>query len=56
MSIFKRAFGRIQCLFGRHHRSQGRAGQVGDVYFSVCRYCGVRMRQRGSKDWIVDES
>ncbi len=53
-AMFGKLRGRIACLFGRHHRSKGRARLVDDAYVSVCRYCGVQMRQRGNKDWFVD--
>ncbi len=50
MKILKR----ILCLFGRHERSKRWAKVVDDTYFSRCSFCGVRMRQRGNKDWVVD--
>jgi len=46
---------RIGCLFGRHQRAKRHAKLVDGVYFSRCSYCGVRMRQRGNKDWVVDQ-
>ncbi len=45
---------RIGCLFGRHLRSKKRAKLVEGVYFSVCSYCGVQMRQVGNKQWVVE--
>jgi hypothetical protein len=45
---------RIGCLLGRHYRSKGRAKLIDGTYFSRCAYCGVRMRQRGNKDWVVE--
>lgn len=53
--VLKKILGRIRCLFGRHARSKRRARLDGDTYVSVCTYCGVRMRQRGNKDWIVEK-
>lgn len=47
--------GRLRCLFGRHARLKRRAKLDGATYVSVCAYCGVRMRQRGNKDWVVDK-
>jgi hypothetical protein len=47
--------GRVRCLFGRHLRMKRRAKLIEGVYYSVCTYCGVRMRQRGNKDWVVDK-
>jgi hypothetical protein len=46
--------GRIRCIFGKHDRSQGRAREVNGVYVSVCRHCGVRMRQGQRRKWYVD--
>ncbi|MBX9880595.1 MAG: hypothetical protein K2X73_01345 [Sphingomonas sp.] len=45
--------GRIQCLFGVHHRSQGRAkpDDARGTYVSVCRHCGVPM-ERQNRRWV----
>lgn len=48
--------GRIKCLFGKHERSQGRAREQGRSYVSVCKYCGVGMRQGARRKWHVDRS
>lgn len=45
---------RIGCLFGRHQRAKRYAKLVDGIYVSRCSYCGVKMRQRGNKDWVVD--
>ena len=49
-----RIVGRVRCLFGRHMRAKRHAKLVDGVYFSRCSYCGVKMRQRGNKDWVVE--
>ena len=53
--MFRWIAGRIRCLFGRHHRSKRYAKLVDGVYVTTCTWCGVRMRQRGNKDWVVDK-
>ncbi|HYI47044.1 MAG TPA: hypothetical protein VEX35_01135 [Allosphingosinicella sp.] len=54
--MIRKVLGRIGCLFGKHLRSKRRAKLDGHIYVSVCQYCGVRMRQRGNKDWIVERT
>ena len=46
---------RIGCVFGNHLRAKRFAKVVEGTYFSRCAWCGVRMRQRGNKDWVVDK-
>jgi hypothetical protein len=53
--MFERILGRLRCLFGRHHRSKRKARLDGLEYVSVCAFCGIPMRQRGNKDWIVEK-
>ena len=46
-------FGRIKCLFGKHHRSRGRAHRVpGEARFvSNCVHCGVPMERLAKSEW-----
>jgi hypothetical protein len=46
----------VRCLFGHHERSKARAKLIDQTYFSVCKHCGVRMRQTGNKTWVVDRA
>jgi hypothetical protein len=53
--MFKRMIGLVGCAMGKHYRSKRRARLEGTTFFSVCEHCGVRLRQRGNKDWIVEK-
>jgi len=45
--------GRLQCLVGVHHRSQGRAkmDDARGTYVSVCRHCGAAMERLNNRRW-----
>jgi ribosomal protein S14 len=46
--------GRVRCLGGKHERSEKhiRASED-DRFVSRCRFCGVPMKRRAKRDWIV---
>jgi hypothetical protein len=50
----RKLYGWIFCLRGKHERSENMVRRDGETYVSRCTYCGVRMRRRGKRDWIVD--
>jgi hypothetical protein len=47
--------GRLRCVGGRHERSDKHLKSTGeaDKFVSKCRYCGVPMRRRAKRDWVV---
>ena len=46
--------GRSRCLRGKHERSEKHIHRGGDDRFvSKCQYCGVPMRRRAKRDWVV---
>ncbi len=55
-AVFKRIAGLSRCLAGRHERSEAKVRRDGEDYVSRCRYCGVRLRRRAKRDWIVDRA
>lgn len=44
----------LYCLFGKHHRSRGRAWTDGNAYRSWCTGCGKPM-VRGFDGWHLDD-
>mgnify|MGYP003580711760 FL=1 len=44
----------ILCLFGRHHRSRGKAHDEGLKFVSVCRHCGCPMKKLPNGTWVAD--
>ena len=47
--------GRVRCVSGKHERSEKyieRASES-DRFVSRCRFCGVPMKRRAKRDWIV---
>ncbi|WP_374129747.1 hypothetical protein [Sphingomonas sp. 28-62-20] len=49
--------GRLNCLRGKHERSNKRARKPdgADHYESVCSYCGVPMQRLGKRNWVVKQ-
>jgi hypothetical protein len=52
----KRIKGLLDCLKGRHQRSEKAIRPSGDTFVSRCEHCGTRLRRRAKRDWIVDRS
>jgi len=50
-----RLFGRVGCVFVGHRRSKGRATPHGKTLISVCKRCGVPMRQLRDRRWVADQ-
>ena len=47
--------GRLRCLSGKHERSEKHIERTAeaDHFVSKCRYCGVPLKRRAKRDWIV---
>lgn len=45
--------GRLNCLKGRHARSEFAIRRAGDTFESECVYCGVPMLRLAKRNWIV---
>jgi len=54
--MIKRIIGLPNCMKGRHVRSEKHITQDGETYVSRCAHCGVRLRRRAKRDWIVDRA
>jgi hypothetical protein len=54
--LFKTLWGLAGCLRGRHERSEAKIRRDGEGHVSRCRYCGVGMRRRAKRDWVVDRN
>ncbi|OYY79673.1 MAG: hypothetical protein B7Y43_01015 [Sphingomonas sp. 28-62-20] len=55
--VIKWIAGRLNCLRGKHERSNKRARKPdgADHYESVCSYCGVPMQRLGKRNWVVKQ-
>lgn len=45
--------GRLDCLRGKHARSEAAIRRVAGTYESKCSYCGVPMLRLAKRSWIV---
>ncbi|HEV7821288.1 MAG TPA: hypothetical protein VGO84_08905 [Burkholderiales bacterium] len=54
--MIKRIIGLPNCMKGRHERSERHITPDADTYVSRCAHCGVRLRRRAKRDWIVDNT
>jgi hypothetical protein len=54
--MIKRIIGLPNCMKGRHERSERHITPDGDTYVSRCAHCGVRLRRRAKRDWVVDRA
>lgn len=54
-NVFNWIAGRLNCFRGRHFRSEKRVfkPEETDTLHSYCRYCGVEMKRRAKRDWLV---
>jgi len=48
--------GLLRCTRGRHERSERHIVRDGESYVSRCAHCGVKMRRRAKRDWIVERA
>jgi hypothetical protein len=53
--VLKWFAGRLRCFGGKHDRSEKhiRRGTQEERFISKCRFCGIPMRRRSKRDWIV---
>lgn len=53
--MFQWIAGRLRCFSGKHERSEKHIVRTGesDGFVSKCRFCGVPMKRRAKRDWIV---
>jgi hypothetical protein len=54
--VIGKVVGLVNCVRGKHDRSSQDAIFYLDTNqcLSICRHCGIKMRRRASRDWIVD--
>lgn len=52
--MFKRVIGLAGCLRGKHERDKDKIRRVDETFVSRCLYCGVKLRRRAKRDWVVD--
>ena len=47
--------GRSRCFGGKHERSEKHIERAGkdERFVSKCRYCGIPLRRRAKRDWVV---
>jgi predicted SprT family Zn-dependent metalloprotease len=54
--MIKKIRGLYRCAGGTHERSERHIVADGSSYISRCAHCGVRMRRRAKRDWIVEKA
>lgn len=52
--MFKKVVGLAGCLRGKHVRDKDKIRRVDDTFVSRCLHCGVKLRRRSKRDWVVD--
>lgn len=53
--MFQWIAGRVRCFSGKHERSEKHIARAADAerFVSKCRFCGVPMKRRAKRDWVV---
>jgi predicted SprT family Zn-dependent metalloprotease len=54
--MIKKIRGLYRCAGGKHERSERHITSDGGSYIRRCAHCGVRMRRRAKRDWIVEKA